>query len=106
MGTIIHEIASVTSWCEEHLTQARDFAATLFEENLISEILDSRMNYQQTFFIATSGSKLGREEQEKHTENLRRFTDWLSQSDLYCDFVWLEYGSELATSPQIKAYGK
>ena len=90
MGTIIHTAAIVTSWNVEHVANARAVAGQSF--GAVSGIVPSGINGYWSFFIASSGSKLGWEPETTHREKLAAFEKAVTEKGWYLEIAFVRYG--------------
>lgn len=89
MGYIKHDAIVVTSWDDKHFAAVHAKAKELLgavpdslgtgEYNYVSEIVDSRMNGQQSFLIAPDGSKEGWDTSTVAEERRAEFLTWLER---------------------------
>lgn len=100
MGTIIHTAAVATSWNVEHLANARAVAGNHFSG--VSGLVPSGINGYWSFFIASSGSKLGWEPETKHREKLAEWQKECAAKGWYLDLAFVRYG-ELDDGPEAYA---
>lgn len=102
MGRVIRETLVVTCWGGE-AEKARQIAKKLFPR--VSKAIAAEVNGYSYFFVPTSGSKLGWEEQEKHTRNLDKLCERLSKVQ---SAVWVrgEYGYERRSPPSSRSRGE
>jgi len=93
MGYMKHHAMVVTSFDEEKLATAHAMAEKLLPE-LVTPIIESRINGYQSFFIAPDGSKEAWEESDTGNEQRDQFIEWLN-SQRYDDnstpFEWVEF---------------
>ena len=105
MGYLAHHAIVVTDWDNQRITAAH-IAATAHlnkysdrcSELLLSPIIQSLTNHQQSFFIAPDGSKEGWITSDDMDKIRTEIVEYLS--DLGIDFVCVRFGGdnkELAT---------
>ncbi|MGK0606764.1 hypothetical protein [Enterococcus gilvus] len=78
MGYIKHNgmIVTVSAAGNEELSLVYEKAKNLFG-SLVSEIIVSPVNGYKTFFIASSGSKVGWEEYDQHENRRQELADYI-----------------------------
>ena len=98
MGFIAHNAVICTSFQKEKIWKAHVKAAELFGD-LVSNLVESKINGYSSFFIAPDGSKEGWSESDKYDELRGEFEQWLRQErdndDLWIDWVDVKYGGDL-----------
>ena len=92
MGYIRHDAIIVTAWDKKYLEPARGKAVEL--EMAVSEIISSPINGYESFFIAPDGSKEGWAESSKGDEQRSAWIAWAKASNLYFDWVAVNYGGD------------
>ena len=97
MGYIRHHAIIVTSWDDDILKQAHDYAKMKFP--VVSDVMVSGMNGFCTFLIPPDGSKEGWEESDKGDDRRIDMIEWLNNhtyEDGSSSFDWAEiqYGDE------------
>lgn len=74
MGTMVHKAICVTGWHPEEMKELHDIAKLAFGQ-LVTPIVDATHNSYQSFFIASSGSKLGWAGAQGHEAKCAIFTE-------------------------------
>ena len=105
MSRITHHATAVTMSMEYEPNKKvfetiRNKAIELFGEHLVSEVLNSRINYYQTFFIAPDGSKDNWEISDKYDETRSKFLQYLESDKFkledgssHIEYVVMNYGN-------------
>ncbi|MFT3992405.1 MAG: hypothetical protein QM680_13455 [Luteolibacter sp.] len=91
MGTIHHDAIVITSSDEKELNAARNKAATLGLD--CSEIVQSKANGYQSFFIAPDGSKEGWESSNKGDEIREAWIRWARERNRV-DWAHIRFGGD------------
>jgi len=92
MGYMKHHSIIVTAWDEDKIKEAHNKAMELFDNKLISELVDGVTNSYKSFFIAPDGSKEGWTESIVYDGARGKFLNWLWKQN-YDDgsniFAWV-----------------
>jgi len=100
MGYIKHNAIICTAWNKESVIEAKDKAKEIFSSNqegsscLVSEIVEYIVNEGYSFFIAPDGSKEGWDDSNNCDTSRKEFTEWLDNSDNYCDYIEVRFGGD------------
>ncbi len=93
MGYMVHHTIVVTAY-KGDIEKAHEKAVEIFG-NQVSNLVASKINGYQSFFVAPDGSKLGWSDSDEGDENRNTFIEWLkSQDDFYIDWVEVQYGDD------------
>lgn len=77
MGYMKHHAIVVSSYDNKLLTKAHAKANEIFENKLISNIVDGIINDYQSFFVAPDGSKEGWDESDEHDKKRTKLIEWI-----------------------------
>lgn len=96
MGYVVHHAIVVTSWNYDRLRVARDKAFELLP-GLVTEIIETRVNRDYSFFVGPDGSKEGWEESDEGDRQRDQFIAWLNTQRHEDHSTWLHW-AEVAYS--------
>lgn len=88
MGTIQHHAILVTGM-EEHVSQARDIALSIFPDEQVSLVSGPVTNHFCSFAVFPDGSKEWWPESDRGNEQREKFISWLKE---YLWVSWVEVG--------------
>lgn len=92
MGYMAHHAIIVTGWDATQVQTAHDEARKIFG-SLVTEIIRSKMNGYQTFFVGPDGSKEGWDESDAGNARREQFKSWISSiKNQWLDVTELRYG--------------
>lgn len=80
MGYIRHHSIVVTSWDEEQIKKAHTKAKEMCGE-IVSNIVESKINGYGSFFIAPDGSKEGWVESDCGNDNRKNYIRWILEQN-------------------------
>jgi hypothetical protein len=92
MGYMRHNTIIVTCFTEDYINKAHSKALEIFDDLLVSNVIHSVINGYISFFIAPDGSKEGWSESDEHDTRRNEFIEWLSNAEVYADWVEVQYG--------------
>jgi hypothetical protein len=93
MGYVKHNAIIVTSW-DEKIKKVHAKALSIFDGDLVSEIVFGKTNGERGFFITPDGSKEGWDTSEECDVSRKSFLDWLRDSDYCCDYIEVRFGGD------------
>jgi hypothetical protein len=96
MGYHIHHAIVVTSWSEQRIKAAHDYARIIFAklDACVSEITPAVVNGYTSFFIAPDGSKEGWPESNACDIARDEFFKKINSLDGYVDAVEVSFGGD------------
>jgi hypothetical protein len=95
MGYILHHTIVVTHWEKEKIESLHKKALELFEGKLVSNIVDSAINSNYSFFIAPDGSKEGWDASDMYNKKRDQLKELLTSKEYhYCRWVELHFGGD------------
>ena len=91
MGYIKHNAIIVTSWGDD-INKAKIKADKIFGEEFVSEVIESKVNGDKSFFIPPDGSKEGWESSDEGDMNRAEFVEWCKGKSI--DYIEISYGGD------------
>lgn len=92
MGHMRMHTIVVSTWESGHIKAAHAKASEIFD--WVSPICPMKTNGYRAFFIPPDGSKEGWDESDTGNENRTAFISWMRGTDLYLDWVEVQYGDD------------
>lgn len=93
MGYMRHDAIIATSWNSNHLKAAHEKAEELGLE--VSEIVEGRMNHENSFLIAPDGSKEGWQDSDNGDTQRARWKGWMrAQKNMWVDWAHVSFGGD------------
>lgn len=103
-SNIYHQITVIGVNSEagpQEIEEAREYAVTLFEEGLVSELTPVGHNFIQSFCVFPTGSSEGRDPQLAHARAILHFCEWLKGQNLeFVAISWREREMPIVTYTQ------